>query len=194
MSALEATLSVPRRPEREKIYDLIDNIGRLILKKGWGIELEDLPHPWQALLLIKDLMQELSDVVEDQAETLQYSGFLFPILEVPASEPPSQQSHNGGSSGGTGYRKRKSQTGEQHPHQDYDGGHNTDRPAGDSDEDGDEQPNKRQSKRGKHAEEQPDLKFPCPFRKRNPLRFNFRKYEECASRTFTISLLKLVYH
>jgi hypothetical protein len=95
------------------------------------------------------------------------------------------QGGHGGGGGGGGGNKRKTEDAPDHNH--YRAHGDDDNPCDSSEEDENSSPQQaKKQKTGKRSRN-----FSCPFRKRNPIRFNVRTHYSCACNSFAdFALLK----
>jgi hypothetical protein len=163
-------------PEQE----LTENVSNLILKFAFGVELHDLSSGTsEAYDTVKQCLEDLSCLVEaDRIVGSSPAAHEVPENRQPSSSPRSGQQIQSNTLGGQQAQrglKRRS------PSLDK----NIDREDDDDGSDDDENP--RQS--GPASPKRTRLvgqttRFCCPFRKRNPLRFNIRDHVTCATAFF----------
>jgi hypothetical protein len=150
-------------------------ITRIMFNEAFDVNLKDSRPPEEAVEAVQDCLGKLSLCIGGLAT-------LDPLFRVAASSSNYVSASGAFSSSLQGghrrIRKRGSSDDEDDDPQSNGGSH------GGSDKDFNAQQDKKRAR--------PEVKeFSCPFRKRNPLRFNCREYEYCAKAPFeSISNLK----
>jgi hypothetical protein len=175
---LREELRIPprRRPEQQ----LTEDICHLVLQQAFGVDLQDLTFAGDALESVGRCLEELSSVVDSDRAL----GLAAPLRSVPAGDrqsvTPGEQSgeyrQNRSSRKSRGKRRANSNDNE-----DRDGGYGSD-DQDDANSGGDDSSPARSKK---IRIEPPDNRYPCPYRKRNPLRFNVRDHTTCATASFS---------
>ena len=156
------------------IYHLTERLSELIVTEVFGCNLVDLPNAADTWLPIRRMVQELSQVVglgprESQGNIREVAG--WQCAPAGASSQGTSDRHHRGSAAGS--KRGNRQAGFEQSNRDPgDDGENLDG----GDEDGGEHPNKRP-----YRKQSAEKIYSCPFRKRNPLRFNMREYDSCAT-------------
>ncbi|KAK4218615.1 hypothetical protein QBC37DRAFT_274665 [Rhypophila decipiens] len=167
--------------EQEKDYDeelshLVDELSSCVLRSTLGKDVEDCPAP----LLVLDCTSRYLEEIRTAAETGSLVNTLAASDQSGSCSPgdSSQRWNNGSQDGasqrggnGKGKGKRKAEGGSDDGFGDADGG---------SDRNGD--PMTGLSPTGRPAG---SFNYSCPYRKRNPLRFNVRDKNVCATHSFT---------
>jgi hypothetical protein len=162
-----------QRPGQNQTEDICD----LVLNQVFRVDLQDLSYATDALESVGRCLEELSHLV--------HSG--RPVRStLPLCEPSDQEANTqsqvrnvaGGNNEGRPGRSRKRTSSRDNSRErddeDYDGRR---------DDSGSKDGSTLIAKRIRV--EPPDNRHPCPYRKRNPLKFNVRDYNTCATSSFS---------
>ncbi|OIW22921.1 hypothetical protein CONLIGDRAFT_687005 [Coniochaeta ligniaria NRRL 30616] len=163
----ESSTPPRRRPGQKQTEDICE----LILKQAFNVDLQDLTFATDALDSVAHCLEELSSVVYN-SRSLE-----LPIREVPSGDYNSVWSEGPSQSGQEGRGKKRANS------YDSQSGKQPDEEDQDDPQSGGEGGSPARSKKIKV--EPPDTRFPCPYRKRNPLKFNIRDYNTCATTYFS---------
>ncbi|KAB5513267.1 hypothetical protein GE09DRAFT_1067392 [Coniochaeta sp. 2T2.1] len=149
-------------PPKRLDHGQVEDICELVLKQAFNVDLQDVDFPSDALESVTHCLEELSTVVYSCLPLKRAA----PVREVPAgNHSPTEDKSRG--------KKRANSRDNKAP--------------GDDDQQdaqsGDEDASPTSSK--KIRIEPPDNRYSCPFRKRNPLKFNIRDYNTCATSSFS---------
>lgn len=176
--------------DEDSAYDeLVEGITNLILESSCVGNVEDRGVPVK--LYVHNLLERILNHPRSPSES---QVLCFPIRSLPtqnnkgpvdAGEPGMHAHGQFGNGGSSGTNKRKS---------DGAPGHSRNSSYGDQDDFGDdleELQNHSSQKAKKQKTGKRGSNFSCPFRKRNPLRFNVRDHGSCALNPFAdFALLK----
>jgi hypothetical protein len=166
----QSVTSPLQRPGQKQTED----ISELILRQAFNVSLQDLATASDALESVAHCLEELQHVVYG-CRSLE---FRAPLREAPSgdSATSSRKYENNTNSQTDRGKKRPSSRG----NQDEEGpsGHERD---GDRNG-GNENP---LAKSKKIKVDPPENRYACPFRKRNPLKFNIRDHTTCATTHFS---------
>lgn len=168
-------IPLPQRPGQNQTEDICD----LILNQVFRVDLQDLTYATDALESVGRCLEELSNLVHSCRPIRSTLPFCDPSDQEPKtqSQPQVRNVASGDNEGRPGRsRKRTSSRGNsrERDDEDYDG--------------------RRDDSGGKGGStliakrirvEPPDNRHPCPYRKRNPLKFNVRDYNTCATSCFS---------
>ena len=165
----------PLRPDDAVVEDLCERF----LEQGFGMELSDLHDRSAAWRAVHSCLHELWEII-------QADGLRNGIHNAIHGSGPTRSSTTGSETGDQdGSRKRRRGFGEDGPGHDG-AGHGSGEYGDDGDGDDDSGRRPRASESGKRSKKPPvEEKYACPFRKRNPLRFNVRDYTPCALSPFS---------
>ncbi|KAB5582225.1 hypothetical protein GE09DRAFT_948216, partial [Coniochaeta sp. 2T2.1] len=157
----------PPNPPKGLDHRQVEDICELILKQAFNVDLQDVDFPSDALESVTHCLEELSAVVYS-CQPLRDAA---PLREVPAGNHHSEN-HSPTDRKSRGKKRANSRD---------------NKAPGDDDhqdaQSGDEDASPTSSK--KIRIEPPDNRYSCPFRKRNPLKFNIRDYNTCATSSFS---------
>lgn len=171
------------------LNSLTDDMCDLILSRAFGLSMDDVSSPQDAWSSVRKCMGELSFITSEPL-----AGEYSPIAtesedqEIQDNETPQKDSSNQtfpALQPGNSSRKRSL----------YSGSRNEDDPDGDgfnSKRNGGGRDNSWEGNIEKNAKRpKGEVRLSCPFRKRNPLRFNVRDHLNCATQSFpSITLVK----
>ncbi|KAH6686666.1 hypothetical protein F5X68DRAFT_240114 [Plectosphaerella plurivora] len=160
------------------------------LSEWYGIRLRELPRPIRVVHLFEEVKEKCTEILEVEG-----FGIFLDDDDTPTPEEDEQPAQDGSAgsapTGNPGFSTTL--------------GHSSATPkgkrrCGEAQDDGEDaqdsadHPEKTPSRaRGPYKKHRNPEDFSCPYRKRNPLRFNVSEFESCANRSYeTISLLKLV--
>jgi len=157
-------------------YKLTEDVCDTLLKDAFGIELQDLPvhnvvRAWNSVNLC---LEEVSKLLSANKST----GFSLPIRQAAGDQPSgsnagsdlSQRSAAGADDGlGKGKKRQRPLS-----HFRSNDGDDNDQSEGEQSS-GDGEPGRKKSK---------VVRYSCPYRKRNPRRFNIRDHTSCATAWF----------
>lgn len=149
-----------------------DDICNIVLNAAFSTNLDELEAPTEAWQSVYWCVAELSHIVGHRNHHAAHTA-------APSGPSGSSSSNMGGSSGQPpAKRKRRTVAAPR-------------KGGSDNEDDMEDGQNAGPSRRSQGKKSQSDSVFTCPFRKRNPLRFNVRSHLNCATQTFPdISLLK----
>ena len=145
---------------------VIEEICERFLKLGFETELSEFDGRTQAWEAVKRCWHELYAIVNEE-------GAQGSPVDAPESHSTENNSHEA-NTGGNVSRKRNIRPG-------HDGREGNEEAGGDDDED--EKPLRPWAPK-KVKSEANSIRLSCPFRKRNPLRFNIRDHPTCATTFF----------
>lgn len=158
-------------PDENTVEDVCDHI----LQTVYDTELGALEAPSEAWTAVSNCLVELRHIV-----AIEHA----PMSDSPGFQPSGSNSASGSgslpSNGGSGRKRGYSQSANSGPSRNSFGG---DGPPGASGNDDDEASGFGDAGRAKKPKIQP-LYMSCPYRKRNPLRFNIRDHHSCASQGY----------
>jgi hypothetical protein len=174
----EKPAALPQRFDNSDVYQLTDMMMNLILKEGWGVQVKDLSEPRDIWLPIRQLMQELSQVV-DPPTARKY--LETPHILVNQCGPLGSSSQHAGQSGSRDIAPRSGES-KRKNNQDHGEDHDDNESFGGGDDEGADKAHPSSRKLRKF---ETSTKYSCPFRKRNPNKFNVRDHEPCAKTGFT---------
>lgn len=163
---------------------LVENIANLVVKSNWIGLVEDDCVP------IVQYTHAYLENIRTHDDILDITGRLHVSCTTPCADGNDTDPNMGdqeASGGANGHRKRKQGSGHSNRRKKRD---NDDRyPNGKSPDDFDDPEEWSGDKKRARVDDR--QKLPCPYRKRNPTRFNIRKHHQCALNTFTdMALLK----
>lgn len=168
-----------RWPRDKLTEDLCDTL----LKDAFGVELQELPiHTvMEAWSSVNACLEEVSNLLSANKSAT----FSLPIRQSAGSPTPGSSTGarvlQGDTTAGTGngneFGKGKKR---QKPPSDFDG--NGD--GGEDESDGERSPRDGEPGKKKTKIDGPEQPFSCPYRKRNPRRFNIRDHTPCAMSRF----------
>jgi hypothetical protein len=174
------SMSESGRPSRQQLgQKQTEDICEMILSQAFNVDLQDLTFATDALESVTHCLEELSHVVHGCRSL----GFAAPSREVPSGRHStiSGAHANGDHSSNTGRtgrgKKRPSSCGDQGEESPDSHDRTGDRNGGGN--------NNPLSKSKKIKVEPPDNRYSCPYRKRNPLKFNIRDHNTCATTYFS---------
>lgn len=163
---------------------LVENIVNLVIKSEWiGYLEDDCAH------ILKHTHAYLENIRnhDDESETARSLPVSFTPPCAGGNDPGNKMGGQEAPVVANANRKRKQDA--SHGDRRRRGGDDDEHPDGNSPEDFDNPEDWAGDK--KRARIHDCQKFPCPYRKRNPIRFNVRKHRECALNTFaSMALLK----
>jgi hypothetical protein len=172
--------AMPSRQRRDQRQ--IEDICEAVLREAFNVDLQDLTFAGDALESVAHCLEELSSVVYSD-RSLELAA---PFRTVPSGDRsfPRSEEHGGGddhrqaaqkSRGKRRASSRNDRNGDGWgAGEDQDDAH-----SGGEDKGSSPAPSK------KIRVEPPDNHYPCPYRKRNPLKFNVRDYNTCATASFS---------
>ncbi|KAK0610862.1 hypothetical protein B0T14DRAFT_570794 [Immersiella caudata] len=167
----DAPSPTPTNPEDgDDVIDRADQVARIILKEGFNLRLGYSEPPTGVVDAVRDCLEDISLSLQ-RARGM---GFVSAAAssESPASSAATPSSGTLSRNQSKANRKRTSRN-----RSDRDGDlHEESDEEGEAEAGGQTEPANRKK---------PKLdQYPCPFRKRNPLRFNCREWEYCAKAPF----------
>ncbi|PKS09164.1 hypothetical protein jhhlp_003778 [Lomentospora prolificans] len=156
--------------------EIVERICHMILREVHGIESSYAPVPLKVVDAVVRCLEDIETVAHQHGWSSNRVCQAFPAgnstWNSPGATSTSSSEQNG--AGGANSRKRNSQQAG-----DGDDGYFNDSYGGNG---GDEPCSPDDMSRKKARTELQQAAFSCPFRKRNPLRFNIRDYEQCCRR------------
>jgi len=172
-SSSESATPSQQRP----VSDQTEDICELILRQAFNVELQDVDFAADALDSVARCLEELSYAVNGCGSI----EFTLPVREVPTgshySAPPGGNGDQPSQSSPTTRSKKRPNN------HDDEGGEG----PSDDEEDDTQPPDRGGSSLNskKRRREPPETRYPCPYRRRNPLKFNIRDHTPCATRYFS---------
>ncbi len=165
---------------RFEVQPLIEDITALVVKRGFGIDLEHTSDPSAARLSVKYCLEELAAIcfAEEQSKQHPLDIFETTAYQNPSSGPTSSgssESHNTGCSSYVGSSKKRKQKFTSGDDRQYNAGKHDNGDDNSDREDTSLRPRRRtENKIQVHQ-------MSCPYRKRNKKRFNMRShFKNCA--------------
>lgn len=177
-----------QRPDPQVIHDACDKL----LNNVFGVELQDLAATDAASAAYNSVsycLEELARIVPEG----NLAAFGPPVCELPRrvgppSHTPIRPAENGGDQNGGNDGDGNGGRPPKRPHSDNNQGQGG---ASSGDGNGGGGGGKKPKTEPGQPSQQEDQNLSCPFRKRNPVKFNVRDYQSCAVQSFPdISLLK----
>ncbi|KAL0470403.1 hypothetical protein QR685DRAFT_571524 [Neurospora intermedia] len=166
---------------------LIQDVCEQILRQAFDTEYDDIAHTdaaGEAYNTVSYCLDELSRILPD--ESLFSSAICIQELPRGAGHIAPAQQEGSGSSSGTGRRGGVNNGSQKRPNDDGNGypSRGPEDGSGPGDRGLDGGGNDGGNKRARITTELGDQGLSCPFRKRNPERFNIRDHQQCAVRPF----------
>ena len=166
---------------------LTEEVCDTLLRDAFGVELQDLPahmavEAWEPVNIC---LEQLSNLLGANKSV----GFSLPIRVAAQDQPCGSKGgsdcpQGNGQGRGNGLdRGRKRPKPPSHPRRNDGGDDGGD--DGNDDSDDEQSPGKGPGRKKPKVDEPPDQQLSCPYRKRNPLRFNIRDHMPCATASFT---------
>ena len=157
-----------------------EDICELVLRQAFNVDLQDLTFAGDALESVARCLEELSSVVYSDPSGQP----AIPLRSLPSGDQSCIQSedHSGGPDHSQSGRKRRGKRRANSRTDREQGG------RGDGDDQHDDQSGGDGSSPARSKKirvEPPDNRYPCPYRKRNPLKFNVRDYNTCATASYS---------
>jgi len=176
------------------MHQITEEVLSLLLRQAFSASLDEFPNPlavWQTVnQCLKDIcnLADITHVTDMGASTLSSSGTARDTGPDNSNEGSRKRARNGSDGVGEENGDEDECDGDEEGVDEDEGGGD----EADEDEDSDShQRSKKTSRHGKHEPQDLGPKLGCPFRKRNPARFNLRDHQVCAYGAFTnLSTLK----